>query len=176
MAQLSPETVLAAGDSWPQFMHIICILIITGGFGGMISALSTIPITRILEEGKSAYGNRRRLAWVLAMGALYGIGSGIAAGLVLYCDGRFDNGTSANLKTLLLLASTGVIAGFSGIRMLRLMSGKLEQKVNNLSEKVETGNENLHNLSEKVETENETLKKELSEQGVKSQLLVEALS
>ncbi|MFZ4778640.1 MAG: hypothetical protein ACOYM3_25005 [Terrimicrobiaceae bacterium] len=116
----------------PQFIVcgvVLIILSISGAFGGILSALSCVPILQFLKEGRSAYGNRRRLLWVIFLGGLFGVGSAISAGIILYCDGKLDTDITKDAKSLVLLSSLGVIAGFSGIRLLRIMSGKLEKRV-----------------------------------------------
>ena len=138
------------------------ILAVSGAYGGILSAISCVPILQFLKEGRSAYGNRRRLLWIIFLGGLFGVGSAISAGIILYCDGKLDTDIIKDAKSLVLLSSLGIIAGFSGIRLLRIMSGKLERRVEEIDGEVQ---------EEKQVTAQ--LKNDLTEQILKSNKMAE---
>jgi len=116
-----------AATKW-GFATILIILGAFGAFGGGVAAFSQVTFSEVMKSGIQAYGSGKKLAGIVSVGALLGCGGSIAFGFVLAVDRKFGSGVF-DLDTKILIAGASVAAGFSGIRLLKLVSDELAKKV-----------------------------------------------
>lgn len=131
------ESCASAHTIWVVPLLVLFILGFFGAFGGMLAAWGHVPVADIFTRGfLGTYKSFKRFFAITALGALWGAGGGLVFGVILFLDGKFRSLTLATLKNssgeeFIFFACASVAAGFSGIRLLRLVSGKLEDQVRN---------------------------------------------
>lgn len=115
--------------------EVLAWLAIFGAFGGILATLSEVPIQRILAEGSRAYGTPGRLLWGMLVGSAWGVGGAVSFSIILVLDHHVSDSRFQMAETRILLAGIGVAAGFAGIRLLKLVGGRLERQVGEIVDK-----------------------------------------
>ena len=160
----------ASAAGW-GFVKILLVLGCFGAFGGGLAAFSQVTFSEVIKNGIKAYGSGKTLAGIVTVGALLGCGGSIVFGFILAVDRKFTSGVF-DLDTKVLIAAASVAAGFSGIRMLKLVSDELAKKV-------ETQGKDIDKQKQAIQQQQEELQRQKAdfEEKVKQDLKVaEALS
>lgn len=163
------------------FGTIFLVLGLFGAFGGGLAAFSQVTFSEVIKSGIAAYGSGDRLAGIVTVGSLLGCGGAMAFGFILAVDRKFSSGVF-DLDTKVLIAASSISAGFSGIRLLKLVSDKLAEKVQQQDEKIEDQEKVLEGQQQSLQQQTQTLQQqqvELEDQKVKigqERQIAEALS
>ena len=111
-----------------SLLKISSIIILLGGFGGILGGLSRLDTT---YENMIAQKNSFRVALAflqyIVVKILFGIGGGIVVIFALIWIGRFD--ISYTIQNMLFLSGICVIAGFSGERVITILARRLEREL-----------------------------------------------
>ena len=162
-----PKEKNGNNDGW-GFAEIMLVLGCFGAFGGGLAALSQVTFGEVIKKGIEAYGSGKKLAGIISVGMLLGCGGSFAFGFVLAVDRKFSGGIF-DLDCKVLIAAASVAAGFSGIRLLKLVSDKLtkqveEQGANLTAQKKEIEQQQTILQQQQTELQNQKIKLEQERQ------------
>jgi hypothetical protein len=160
-------------ELWPSVVIVLGILAGFGAFGGMLSAWGEVPIADVLKKGLAGtYTNWARIRGISFLGMMWGAGGSLSFGVILALDEKFRDLDRFDGERFIFLACSAVAAGFSGIRLLHLVSGKLEDQVNKAKKEAMEAKEEVA----KVRAQAEAARGEIEKIVVKSQQLAGAFS
>ena len=149
-AEAHPRTGPAEAIPWGVVGLVIGELAAFGAFGGVLAALSNVPIPKVIEQGLKAYGGCRRLVGVSCLGALWGAGGALALGVILSLDEKFRGLEQFDGERALFIACAAVAAGFSGIKMLKLVSRDLEKKIDSAEKKADEAKQSAQQAKDEI--------------------------
>lgn len=118
-----------------SLLEILSIVILSGGFGGVLGALSRLDTTyaNIVIQNISFRVIVAFLGYIVTK-ILFGIGGGIALILAMEWIGKFN--TSNTIPNILSLCGLCVIAGFSGERLITILARRLERELEKTKEDI----------------------------------------
>jgi hypothetical protein len=152
---------------------VLAVLAAFGAFGGMLAAWGQVPIVDLIKGGlEKTYVTWGRLRGITFLGGLWGAGGGLVFGVVLTLDGKFRDLTHIEAERFVFLACASVAAGFSGIRLLRLVSGKLEEQVDKAQKEAEEAKQLVAEVSKVAQD----AKSQIAKISAQTQQLAGALS
>ncbi len=135
----APSPAAVTLTAW-TLTRIAQVLVGFGAGGGIVAALSLVPVRDILTQGMRAYGAWTRVLWCLCVGALIGAGSALGFGIILATDDKFDGleapEPKVRIKAQVIVMSSAVIAGFAGLSVLKRLSNKFGEDIDRLSNEI----------------------------------------
>jgi hypothetical protein len=144
---VTPDKLAApTADVQLGFWVALALFVIPGAFGGALSVLQLIDISRLIDASKKlGIANKNRLFGAILVGALGGVGGSLASLVVGVWTGKL-NFTQSTSNCLFLLALS-VVAGFLGFKLLKKVATNFEKSIrdseNRLMENQETERQQL---------------------------------
>lgn len=142
------------------------IIIIFGGFGGVLGSLSRLDTTyaNILKH-KLSWDSALSFAFYIFIKILFGIGGGFSVILILSWIGKFD--PSKTISNIFFLKGLCVVAGFSGEKLITILARKLERDVENNKKAIEETKKELEEENSYIQVINKA--NDLMKFGTKSE-------
>ena len=125
-AQSFPSDGSPPGPSVPTLWNMAGLVALFGAFGGVVAALSEIPLRQIRDQGIKIFGGVAVFWSCIVISCLQGIAGALAFAGVSALDGKFDVLTQSKEVTFTLLS---VATGFAGHKFLLLISRRLTKDI-----------------------------------------------
>ncbi len=118
-----------------SLLKILSIIILSGGFGGVLGGLSRLDTNyaNIVIKNISFRVIVAFLGYIVIK-ILFGIGGGIVLIFALIWIGKFK--TDDMIQNILFLSSLCIIAGFSGERVITILARRLERELEKTKEDI----------------------------------------
>jgi tetratricopeptide (TPR) repeat protein len=122
-------------DSWNHatentrmsWIEIVLFMGIPGAFGGVLRALSTIDIQKLITGSERLIASGWRFCGALVIAALGGFGGAIAMLYVMVATGKLS--TDATTENQVLDCSLGLVSGFIGFALLKAVAFRAEKQI-----------------------------------------------
>jgi tetratricopeptide (TPR) repeat protein len=134
---------------------------ISGAFGGILDVLQIIDIRRLVTQSEPIISSYRRFFIGLILGAIGGIGGGMAMLFTLIATSKLN--TANTPENTLMFLSLGTISGFLGYKILRNVAQRVDKQIQEAEQRTEKKiDQAIATTVEKIEKAEDNVHKELN--------------